>query len=171
MENWKPIPGYEGLYEVSDLGNVRSLHQKFKAKSIVILKQATGSRGYKLVTLCKDQKQTSFNVHRIVANVFVPNPNNYPCVNHIDEDKTNNSASNLEWCSYYYNNVYGERLTKSALKRSKPVMCIETGVIYASTCAAQRETGVCQSHISACCRGKRKTAGKLHWKFIDKELC
>lgn len=165
MPNWRPVPEYEDLYEVSDDGQVRSLCKRF-GNEIRTLKQGLGSRGYMNVTLCRDGKQKTVNVHRLVASVFIPNPHSLPCVNHKDENRTNNSASNLEWCSYYHNNVYGNRLTKSSLKRSLPVVCIDTGICYSSAYAAQRETGVSQSKICMCCHGKRKTAGGFHWQFI-----
>lgn len=169
MNEWKPIPEYENLYEINSKGEIRSLCKRY-SKTPIILKQCIGSKGYKNVTLCKNQKQTTFNVHRLVATVFIPNPNNLPCVNHKDENKLNNDVSNLEWCSYYHNNVYGSRLTKSATKRSVPVMCVEINKTYSSASAVQRETGICQSHISQCCNGKRKTAGGYHWKFICSPL-
>ena len=160
---WKPVPDYEDLYEVSNYGDVRSLCGRYGVNKI--LRQCTGSRGYKLVTLCRKGKQKTVNVHRLVASVFIPNPDNLPCINHKDEDRSNNSVSNLEWCSYYYNNVYGERLSKSAAKRSIPVKCIETGQIYASASAAHRATGLQSTKISACCNMKRKSTGGLHWEF------
>jgi len=165
MPNWRPVPQYEDLYEVSDDGQVRSLCKRF-GNEIRTLKQGLGSRGYMNVTLCRDGKQKTVNVHRLVASVFIPNPHSLPCVNHKDENKTNNNASNLEWCSYYQNNVFGARLTKSALKRGKPVLCIETGIRYPSAYAVQRMTGVHQSGICECCHGKAKTAGGYHWTFL-----
>lgn len=161
---WKPIPSFEDLYEVSNDGEVRSINPRYKDKSV--LKQGTHAKGYKQVTLCRKGVQTTVHIHRLVASVFIPNPDNLPCVNHKDEDKTNNNVDNLEWCSYQYNNVYGHRLIKSALKRGIPVRCIETGVIYPSAYAAQRETGIWQSGISMCCHGKANTAGNLHWEFV-----
>ena len=163
MEIWKPIAEYEDLYEVSNYGRIRSLCGRYGENKI--LKQCIGSKGYKLVTLCRKGKQKTVNVHRLVALAFVPNPDSLPCVNHIDEDKNNNNASNLEWCSYYYNNIYGQRLTKSALKRSIPIICIETGIVYSSACAASRETGISQGGICKCCNKKRKTAGGFTWVF------
>ena len=165
MNDWKPIPNYENLYEINSTGEIRSLCKRY-SKEPIILKQGIGSRGYKNVTLCKKGEQTTFNVHRLVATVFLPNPNNLPCVNHKDENKLNNDVSNLEWCSYYQNNVYGSRLTKSAIKRSIPVMCIETNVMYTSAYAAYRKTGVRQSSIWKCCHNKAKTAGGYHWKLV-----
>ncbi len=168
MEIWKPITDYEDLYEVSNYGRIRSLCGRYGKNKI--LSQCVGSKGYKLVTLCKKGKQKTVNVHRLVAMAFIPNPDSLPCVNHIDEDKSNNNVSNLEWCSYYYNNIYGQRLTKSAAKRSIPVICVETGVIYTSACAASRKTGVQQSKICNCCHKKRKTAGGFRWAFLDHNL-
>ena len=164
VEIWVPIKGFENLYEISNTGKVRSLCGRYGYKNI--LKLGVGSRGYLNVCLCDKGKQTTFNVHRLVAQTFIPNPDNLPCVNHKDEDRTNNNVSNLEWCSYYHNNIYGQRLTKSALKISKPVKCIETGAIYAGSSAASRETGISQSHISACCLGNRRIAGGYHWEFV-----
>lgn len=166
MEKWLSIKGYENLYEVSSEGRVRSLHNRFKTKSD-ILKPSIGSRGYLLVTLCKDKKQTSFNIHKLVANAFLPNPNNYPCINHKDEVRTNNSVSNLEWCSYQYNNTYGNRLAKASSKRSCRVMCVETGIVYKSQAQAAAETQAQQAHISDCCRGKRKSVNNLHFCYAD----
>lgn len=166
MERWKPVPNYEGLYEVSTTGKIRSLCKRYSEEP-QLLKQGIGSKGYKNVTLCKNGKQTTFNVHKIVATVFIPNPDLLPCINHKDEDKTNNDVSNLEWCSYYHNNVYGSRLSKSAAKRSIPIVCVETGIKYSSAYSAQRSTGIHQSGICNCCHGKAKTAGGYHWKFLN----
>lgn len=163
-EIWKDIPNYENLYQISNMGRVRSLHNRYKDKTY--LKPCENSKGYSSVSLCKDHTQKAVNIHRLVAEAFIPNPDNLPCVNHKDEDKTNNNVDNLEWCSYQYNNVYGNRLTKSATSRGIPVRCIETGAIYQSGCAAQRETGVYQTGISMCCLGKAKTAGGFHWEFV-----
>lgn len=163
-EIWRPIKGFETLYEVSNKGRIRSLCGRYG--NLRIVKLGHGSRGYMNVCLCDHGKQTTRNVHRIVAETFIPNPDNLPCVNHKDEDKTNNDVSNLEWCSYYYNNTYGDRLTKSAIKRGKPVKCVETGETYASGRAAQRATGIKQGDISNCCNGKRITAGGFHWEFV-----
>lgn len=163
-EIWKDIPNYENLYQISNMGRVRSLHGRYKGKTY--LKPSVNSKGYLSVSLCKDHNQKSVNIHRLVAEAFVDNPYGFPCVNHKDENKTNNCAENLEWCSFQYNNVYGHRLEKSALSRGIPVRCIETGTVYQSAYYAQRVTGVNQSGISECCNGKAKTAGGFHWEFV-----
>ena len=164
MAKWLPVPGFETLYEVSDEGEIRSLCGRYGFNRV--LKLGVGSKGYLNVSLCNKGHQKTANVHRIVATVFIPNPDGLPCINHKDGNKQNNFVSNLEWCSYQYNNVYGDRLIKSALKRSKPVICIETGVVYAGGCAAERETGIDQGLISGACLGKKKTAGGFHWAFV-----
>ena len=165
QEIWKPIPGYEDLYEVSNKGQIRSICKRYKNKGN--LKQRPNNKGYMYVTLCRKGDQKTVNVHRLVALTFIENPNNLPCINHKDENKTNNHVSNLEWCSYYYNNTYGHRLIKSAAKRSIPVMCVETKIIYSSATDAQRKTGIRQSHICRCCRGQRITAGGYQWCYAQ----
>ena len=117
QEIWKDIPNYENLYQISNLGRVRSLHNRYKGKQY--LKACPNSKGYLLVSLCKNHTQRAFNIHRLVAEAFIPNPNNLPCINHIDENKLNNAVSNLEWCSYQYNNVYGHRIEKSVATRRR----------------------------------------------------
>ena len=96
METWKAISGYEGIYEVSDLGRVRSLVHRNRWKP-GILKPLKHPRGYIQVGLRKDGHTKQTLVHRLVAEAFIPNPQGLDTVNHKDEDKTNNSASNLEW--------------------------------------------------------------------------
>ena len=106
----KPIRNYEGLYEIDELGNVYSLRRN-KIMSPVMI-----NSGYKTVKLSKDNHLTRYLVHRLVAETFIPNPDNLPCVNHKDEDKLNNSVENLEWCTYQYNNSYnnkGDRISKA----------------------------------------------------------
>lgn len=134
LEIWKDIENYEGYYQVSNLGRIRSLDRK------VIMRTKYGSHlhtingtviapcinkyGYSFVRLTKEKKSTAYTVHRLVAKAFLPNPNHLPCVNHKDEVKTNNLADNLEWCTYAYNNSYGTHLEKiskanKGLKRSE----------------------------------------------------
>lgn len=114
-EEWRPIEGYEGLYEVSNTGRVRSLdmyvkigygnYRLHKGKVISLLKK--GEYGYIQVNLCYNGKLYKKYVHRLVAQAFIPNPDNLPEVNHKDEDKTNNSVENLEWCDRKYNMNFG----------------------------------------------------------------
>lgn len=101
MEIWKEIPGYEGLYEVSNTGMVRSLRYN------KIMIPNTNRCGYQYINLCKDGIRKTKTIHRLVAQVFIPNPDNLPEVNHRDEDKINNIAENLEWCDRKYNVNYG----------------------------------------------------------------
>ena len=148
-EQWKAVVGYEGLYEVSSHGNVRSI------KRDIILKLVKNKKtGYLNVTLCKDGKAKCFRIHRLVAIAFIPNPDNKETVNHIDEDKTNNHVCNLEW------NTHKENTRHSKCKK---VLCIETGEVYDSIGDAERETGA--KNIGRACRGKLKTAGGFHWCF------
>ena len=109
MEVWKDIKGYEGLYQVSNLGNVMSLHYRGTKNKKQLLKPAKDKDGYLSIALYKDGKTKQYRVHRLVASAFIPNPNNYSQVNHINEIKDDNRVENLEWCTAKYNNNYGDR--------------------------------------------------------------
>lgn len=113
METWKDIPEYEGCYEVSNTGKIKSYDRIVKGegrkpyfKPGRILKPAIGSHGYWAAALCKDQKQISTCLHVLIAKAFIPNPNNYRCINHKDGDKLNNDIENLEWVSHSVNNKH-----------------------------------------------------------------
>ena len=124
----KPVIGYEGYYEVDNCGMVYALdrvihvedHGRSYDKHLVggIIKQHMHSGGYKIVPLTKDGKTKNVFVHRIVAMAFLANPNKLPCINHKDEDKTNNFVENLEWCTYQYNNAYGSKPKKHSKRMS-----------------------------------------------------
>lgn len=164
---WRCPDGYEDLYLVSNFGAVYSIRRKK-------ILRPENVRGYLQVTLQKSGVKSRRKVHRLVAELFVPNPNNFSCVNHKDENKLNNAFDNLEWCTVAYNNAFGERTKRSQmtqienaplLGKTKSVKCIETQKIYESTKQAERETGICHSHISKCCSGKSKTAGGVRWEY------
>lgn len=157
MEIWKNIEGYEE-YQISTHGNVKSL--RFGKERI--LKPATNKKGYLRVILSKQGKLKGYLIHRLVAEAFIDNPNNYQQVNHRDEDKANNYIENLEWCTPKYNINYGTRTEKI----SKQVLCIETGVVYTSTHQVERQLGFSNSYISQCCNGKYKQAYEYTWRYV-----
>lgn len=162
MEEWKDIKGYEGLYQVSTLGRVRSFHA-YKGSSQRILVPGRYSRGYLFVQLSKDKVKTQHMIHRLVASTFIPNPEDLPQVNHKDEDKTNNCVENLEWCTAKYNANYGTRNERVAEKTRKPVMCVETGEVFDSVNSAMALTHL--SNIHHVLKGKYKMCGGYHWRY------
>ena len=106
-EEWKDIPNYDGLYKISNLGNVKSFNTKTNHKQPINLKQTMDRKnGYLTVSLCKDKVQKIYRVHRLVAEAFIPNPNNYPIINHKDGKKQNNNVNNLEWCTHQQNIIH-----------------------------------------------------------------
>lgn len=125
QEIWKDIPSFEGYYQISNLGNIKSVTRKAKVKILnndyrtikgQLISPAKTRDGYLKVSLSKNHKRYYFKVHRLVAQVFIPNTNNYPCINHKDENKENNRVDNLEWCTVKYNCNYGtrnERISKA----------------------------------------------------------
>ena len=157
-ERWRDIEGFEGRYRISDHGRVFSLLSK------KLLNIYTNSHGYQCVYLYLDGHYKNFKVHRLVATAFVPNPLNLPQVNHKNEDKTYNYYTNLEWCSAAYNNNYGTRTLRAAITNARPVVCIETNIIYWGAREAARQVGI-HNHISECCNGKRKSCGGYHWRW------
>ena len=166
-EIWCPIKGYEGFYGVSDKGRVRSL----KSGKERILKPGSDKDGYLQVGLYKNGEKKMCKVHRLVAQTFIPNPDNLPQVNHKDEDKENNSVHNLEWCSSKYNANFGTRTKKISIKISKPVLqYTKSGEFvreWKSTRAVERNLGYFHSYISNCCNGIHKSAYGYIWKFKD----
>ena len=116
-EVWRPVRGYEGLYEVSNYGRVKSLKRNTAHERI--MKPIKDSYGYLIVCLNKNGKQTNKKIHRLVAEAFIPNPNNLPQVNHKNEIKTDNRVENLEWCDNKYNTRYGTRGERIGLTRRK----------------------------------------------------
>lgn len=196
-EIWKDIEGYQDKYQVSNLGRVKSLTRKswngykWWAQKGRLLKQMAQTNGYLYVDLCDGQSNAHrFRVHRLAAQAFIPNPNNYPQVNHKDENRQNNKAENLEWCTAKYNAQYGHHINRlssikskekyvkiahqNGRKASKPVeqLTLENTHIqfFDSQLDAEKYTGVSHTGISNCCLGKNKSAGNYKWKFIDKEL-
>lgn len=176
-EIWRDIKGYEGLYQVSNYGRVKSLDHYIKSKGgkrLVkgkILKPDL-DKGYLRVTLSKDGVIKHIMVHRLVAEAFIPNPHNYPTVDHINRIKTDNRKENLRWAPWELQaeNKDKEKIIKSL---SKPVeQYTLDGVfvaVYPSMQEAFRQTGIPESSISSCCRGLYgfKTAGGYIWKYAD----
>ena len=161
-EKWRPVVGYEGLYEVSDCGRVKSLRRG------IIMKLQKNQDGYPTVGLSRDGKFQVKTVHRLVALAFLDNPNNYPEVNHIDEVKQNNCVKNLEWCTHKHNLTCGtvlQRNEESNLRRR--FVCVETGKVYKSQRRCAEEFGVCRVQITQVLSGRRKSAKGFHFEFID----
>ena len=172
-EQWRPVKGYEGLYEVSSLGRVKSLNYN-RTGVEKILKPGMTS-GYLQVGLYKDGEVKHFYVHRLVAEAFLPNPEGLTEVNHKDENKENNVVGNIEWASRLYNNNYGTRNKRAAAANSKPVEASrfsdfrEICLKFSSTQEAGRN-GFTQQCVSACCNGCFNREGnnnykKLYWRF------
>lgn len=178
---WRPVVGYEGLYEVSNTGQVRSL---FRYKKV--LKPNMAKTGYCTVELFKSGESKRLLIHRLVAKAFIPNPDNFPQINHKDENRSNNSVDNLEWCTAKYNMHYNNGIERRTANRnydsellretarrngktvSKPVLQIDKDEIIArfeSAKAASLATWINHTHICDVANGKRKTAGKYNWVY------
>lgn len=172
-EIWAPIKDYEGLYEVSSFGRVRSL----KRKAPYILKPCNNGYGYLTVSLIKDGKQKTVKIHRLVGETFIPNPDNLPTLDHIDKNKKNNYSYNLRWVSYQEQN--NNRNNRNPDVKNK-VRCVETGQIFINSLKAAEwvvNQGLSISianevakRIRYLCRGEGyKTAYGYHWEFYYEE--
>lgn len=165
-EEWKDIKGYEGLYKISNCGRVYSLRQN------KLLTLHRSQSDYVYIGLHKECKVRNFRVHRLVAEHFIPNLNNLTEVNHIDEDKDNNCVTNLEWVSHKDNCNHGTRNRRCAEGSSRPVVCVETGLIYPSGKFADMMFGYKQGRIASCLspKSRAKTAYGFHWEYVVKEV-
>lgn len=174
-EVWRDIGGYEGVYQISNLGRVKSLHRSILRKNGVkqtfserILKIKTQKNGYKFINLkCQGKQERTFRLHRLVAEAFIPNPLDLPCINHKDEDKSNNTSDNLEWCTQKYNINYGSHNEKVSSSQGRKVFQFSlVGDFirsYKSVNEATIESGI--NNISAACNGKYNQAGGYLWSY------
>lgn len=172
QEIWKEIEGTNGMYQVSNLGNVKSFT---RIKKGGLLKPGRYSNGYLFVHFAKDTdkkgERHSYLIHRLVAQAFLPNPKGLEQVNHKDENKTNNRVDNLEWCTHLYNQNYGTRNQrvgeKNKISNGKPVYCIELDRVFCSAAEAARFVGRNPTNASVVCRGEEKSCAGYHWKYVE----
>ena len=155
------IKGYEGKYAVTSCGKVWSYKRK------KFLKPIRNHKGYERVFLSTDKGVNNVSIHKLVATAYIPNPNNFPQINHKDENKENNSVNNLEWCTNKYNSNYGTRNIRMARSKWRKVLCIELNRIFDSEKQAEAELKIGVSRISECCSGKNKTARGYHLRYAD----
>lgn len=187
-ERWRDVKGYKGLYQVSNFGRVKSLDRYVKFKDTVSFKKgcyisssSIGKYKHQHIVLYKDNSAKWFTVHRLVAQAFIPNPDNKPCIDHKDTNPLNNCVWNLHWVTKKENN--NNPLTKIKMSvshkgkkmgkehhKSKPVQQLTlTNIpmtIYDSIGEAQRGTGVGIGNIWSCCVGRRKSAGGYKWQYV-----
>lgn len=173
IEEWKDIYGYEGIYQISSLGRVKSLKRKcgFLISKDRILKPYKKKNGYLQIDLNKNNIKSKKHIHRLVSEAFIPNPNHLKTVNHKDKNRTNNCVDNLEWMSYSENNLHGQCQIKSGISRRIPIyQCDLNGnIIKEWSCAkiAAEELGYkSYSPICACCRNRIKTYKGYIWKYV-----
>ena len=170
-EIWKDVLGYEGFYQVSNLGRVKSLDKhdrcgRFKEGKIKVI--GDNGNGYCVVNLKVDGKQQMKTVHRLVATAFIPNPNNLSEINHIDGNKKNNTISNLEWCDRSKNVKHAIKNKLQTNFGQRKVMCVELNKVFNSVTEAEKWVGVKGSRISNVCQLKRgcKTCGGYTWRYL-----
>lgn len=179
IEIWKDIHGYEKKYQVSNEGRIRSLRYN-GGNHIKEMVPNDNGHGYLSVALCDGGgKRRLCYVHRLVADAFLPNPNNLPQINHIDHDRKNNKADNLEWCSIRYNLMYGTTHTSSieTLRKTHPSrkaiaqydLCGKLIRVFMSQKDVEREIGISASSVSSCCHGRIKQTGGYRFAFVNEE--
>ena len=169
MSEWRDVPDYEGRYLVSDDGRLLSLRSG-------LMRPPLNDEGYRQIVLVKDGKQRCLLLHRLVALAFVPNPDGKPTVNHINEDKEDNRAVNLEWTTMRENDNHATRNARIADShrgrggKRKPVRMLTEGGLcvreYRGVVEAANEMGINATSISKCLRGARASAGGFIWRYV-----
>ena len=192
IEEWRDVKGFEGYYQVSNTGKVKSIGRYVKRNGRPvfrkgrILKPGVDGCGYFEVCLSKNGVHKTTHIHRLAAEAFLPNPNNLPCVNHKDEDKKNNfvcvndngfvdpSKSNLEWCTQEYNINFGTARKRAAEKKSKPIIQYDKNGNFinewVSARLVERELGIRNQNICKCLKGKLKSAGNYVWRYYEENI-
>lgn len=180
-EQWKPISGYEGLYEISNKGRVKTLlrkyyaghgnNQEFEIKEAFLKQVKSKTGGYMVATLTKNAKSKKIKVHRLVAEAFIENPEGKPFVNHIDFDPKNNNLNNLEWCTQSENMLHSSKMNRlnrigNKNYKSKRILCISTGIMYDGLHECSRQMNIHYQNINKVCRGVRNYAGGHTFKFV-----
>lgn len=175
-EIWKDIPNYEGIYQASNLGRIRTVDRKiningknqfcnFKCKKIIkgkIMKSKLTKDEYYEIGLNKNGKTKCVRTHRLIAMTFIPNPNNYPVINHINHNRLDNRVSNLEWCTVWYNNRYSK--ARKVVQLDKNYNLIK---VWECMSDAYRELGINVSNISNCCINKKYKTGNCYWRYFE----
>lgn len=168
-EEWRDIHGYEGKYQVSNMGRIRTLSPKNRVRNSKngIITTSLDNCGYKNVTL----SGKTYKVHRLVAIAFIENIHQYPCINHKDENKENNRVDNLEWCSYKYNCNYGTRNLRISQNGGRKIVQMDMEgndiQIWNSIAQAARFFGVKRTTICGCCAGRQHTSCGYKWRYAD----
>lgn len=180
METWRSVIGYESLYEVSSNGSVRSVLRKvwnpgrncYRTQYPRVLSLVSDEKGYSRVTLSKDGKVRQLLVHRLVAEAFIPNPNNLPQINHINEITSDNRVENLEWCTNEYNCNYGNHNVNISKTMSVPILqyTLDGQLIkeWTSSREAEKATGISNVNILRCCHGGFFNTQRRKWVNVNK---
>lgn len=176
-EVWKDIEGYEGKYQISNLGRVKALDFK-RTKKERIMKPHINTSGYLAINLYKNAKFKTYRIHRLIAQAFISNPENKPCINHIDGNKLNNSIDNLEWCTHRENTIHAIKTGLSSSPtvkygtdnpKSKKVKQYDLQGKFLKTwdCISDAGKSLNATHISDVCNGKRKSCKGYMWEYEE----
>ena len=170
MEKWKDIKGYEGKYQVSNYGRVKSLYTN-KLKNTAIK-----NTGYECVDLYINGKRENKTIHRLVAMAFITNPNSYKVINHIDGNKVNNNANNLEWCTQSYNikhsydnNLHIPTIEKAINSRKRKILCHQNNKKYNSIIEAAKDLNLNTGKVCEVCKGTRNHTKGYTFEYIKED--
>ena len=173
-EKWLPVKDYEGIYEVSSHGRVRSLDRRIRhsegftrKRKGQILRPTINSVGYASVSLYRDGKEIRRNIHRLVSEAFLANLSQRPCVNHKNSDRTDNRVTNLEWCTYSENSEHAAGKGRLNVTKRKKVLCVETGIVFPSVTAAANAVKGSHGNICQVLLGRRSKHKGYSWRYLS----